>query len=446
MSFEVFAQLNHLALQLSLAWLCIIGATHASTVVLFLRHRRQALAAENRLLSEPLPPDCELPHVLVQIPTFNEGNLVCRIAAAIGELDWPTNRLHVQIIDDSTDGSVVFAEKAIIALRRRNIDATLIHRCNRKGFKAGALAAGLRLSDHEFVAIFDADYLPPRDFLKCCIRPLLADAKLALVQARFDFLNANETFVTRIQQRLLDAHFAIEQATRSWSGQIMPFNGTCGIWRRAAIEDAGGWQGDTLTEDFDLSYRAQLLGWRASFLTSVTVPGELPATLEAWLPQQFRWRKGVAEVARKVLPLVLFSELSFNRKVTSALHLCAGLFGPMVGVCAVTGAVDLMLGLGITYGTTLLLVIFALELMAAQSAILLGQRLVRGANVLTEFVKLQIILCVFGYVHFATWRANFEVWFGFETIFVRTPKGRRQPWQQPLDRSNRAVGWAQLRK
>jgi len=297
-----FAGLDHLALQVCFSWLCLIGAWYSWIGLLSLKHRRAGVAKERELLRQPLPPDSDLPHVLVQIPVFNEDDLVCRIAAAIAEFDWPTDRLHVQILDDSYGGSTSFSTKAVAALSRRNIDATVVRRNNRYGFKAGALAAGLELSDHEFVAVFDADYVPPRDFLKTCIRPLLADSTIAFVQTRPDFLNAKENLITRIQQRLLDAQYAVIQPALSCSGHILPFNGTCGVWRRVAIEEAGGWQGDTLTEDLDLSYRAQLLGWRALSLTTVVVPSELPATLRTWTRQQFRWRKGVAEVARKILP------------------------------------------------------------------------------------------------------------------------------------------------
>jgi len=420
-----FAGYNHLALLMSFGWLCIIGTSYSWILLLFLRHRRAGLAEERRLLGRVLRADSELPHVLIQLPVRNEGELVCRIARAIAELDWPTDRLHVQILDDSDDGSLASSEAAIQVLRQRNLEATVLHRRNRNGFKAGALAAGLELSDHEFVAVFDADYVPPKDFLKSCMRPLLANPTIAFVQARADFLNAKESLVTRIQQRLLDAHYVIEQAARSWSGHIMPFNGTCGVWRRAAIDEAGGWQGDTLAEDLDLSYRAQLLGWRPFFLTTVVVSGELPASLRTWLPQQFRWRKGSAEVARKILPLLVSSHLGFSRKLMSGQHLCGALLGPMAGVILVSGTIDLMFGMGMTFGTELLAVIFALELMAAQSLVLLSQRLVRRANVVTEVMKLQLILCALGYVHFANSRANLEAWLGYETDFVRTPKRRR---------------------
>ena len=425
-----FAGWNHLALQVSFAWLCLIGAWYSWILLLFLKHRRAGLAKEQQQLCRPLPPDSELPDVLVQIPILNEGDLVCRIATAIAEFDWPTDRLHVQILDDSYGGSIGSSTKALATLLRRNIDAAVVRRNHRYGFKAGALAAGLELSDHEFVAVFDADYVPPRDFLKSCIRPLLADLTIAFVQARPDFLNAKENLVTRIQQRLLDAQYAVVQGALSWSGHIVPFNGTCGVWRRVAIDEAGGWQGDTLTEDLDLSYRAQLLGWRCSLLTTVVVPGELPATLHTWTTQQFRWRKGVAEVARKIFPRLVLSHVGFSRKLMSGLHLGGALLGPMAGLILVTGVIDLTRGMGLTFGTELFGIIFALELMAAELVVLLGQHLVRRSNVVIEFLKMQLILCVLGYVHLANWRANLEAWLGYETEFVRTPKGRKKPWMQ----------------
>jgi cellulose synthase/poly-beta-1,6-N-acetylglucosamine synthase-like glycosyltransferase len=433
MTVGMLAELNHWILLASLALHCVLGTSYAWILVQFLSRRRDALAGEARLLLQPLPPDRELPHVLVQIPVFNEGGMVGRIAAAIAQLDWPPDRLHVQILDDSTDGSVAFAEQAVAALRGQRIDAVLLHRRDRAGFKAGALAEGLRLSDHEFVAMFDADYVPPRHFLKSCIRPLLADPSLALAQARCDFLNANENLLTWVQQRILDAHFAIEQAARSWAGQIMPFNGTCGIWRRAAIEEAGGWHGDTLTEDLDLSYRVQLLGWRALILLTVAVPGELPADLRTWMTQQFRWTKGFAEVAWKMLPAVWSSRLSLGQRLISTLHLCAGIFGPLVAVTLVSGAIDLTLGAGLTMATVVLAVIAELEAtICAQAIILLGQRQARRADLMHELVRLPIVVWVFGLVQLANCRANIEAFLGYETVFVRTPKRARvSPAKRP---------------
>jgi cellulose synthase/poly-beta-1,6-N-acetylglucosamine synthase-like glycosyltransferase len=259
---------------LSIGFYCLLGSTFFWTLAQYLRRHRAGLAAEAELLAAPLPPAEALPSVLVQLPTYNEGALISRICAAVAELDWPRDRLKVQILDDSTDGSEVEAERAVAFLRAQGIEAVLPRRTVRQGFKAGALAQGLRLSDEPFVVVFDADYIPPSDFLKSCMRPLIADGRLAFVQARCDFLNGDENALTRAQQRILDAHYAVEQPARSWSGQILPFNGTCGIWRRAAIADAGGWQGDTLAEDMDLSFRVQLKGWRALFPASCRTASE----------------------------------------------------------------------------------------------------------------------------------------------------------------------------
>ncbi|HEX3756600.1 MAG TPA: glycosyltransferase, partial [Rhizomicrobium sp.] len=358
----------------------MLGSSFIWVLVQYLRNRRRGMADEARILSLPLRSD--LPRVLVQLPTFNEGALVCRVAQAVGNLDWPHDCLEVQILDDSTDGGADHSERAAALLAAQGIDVQVLRRSDRHGFKAGALAEGLQRTRAPFVAMLDADYLPRPDFLKNCMRPMLHDAKLGLVQARCDFLNADENLVTRVQQRILDAHFAVEQAARSWSGQIVPFNGTCGIWRRATIDDAGGWQGDTLAEDMDISYRAQLRGWRVLFLTSVTVPGELPDSFWTWRQQQFRWTKGSGEVARKMLASVWRSSLTLNRKLVSTLHLGGGLFGFLIGLAFVSGAIDLAFGAGLTWMTIGLLVILELEVIVTPALWrLVGQRYARGVPI-----------------------------------------------------------------
>ena len=251
------ALLGFLLMQLALAFRV------SQTVLLHLYHRRTGLERERIALTRPLPADDELPAILVQIPTFNEGRLVRRVLDAAVSLDWPRDRLQIQLLDDSTDASAEIARATIAEFRLRGYDVNLIQRTHRAGFKAGALRAGLACSREPFVAVFDADYVPSPNFLRLCLRPLLDDPRLAFVQARCDFLNATENRVTHAQQVILESHFAVEQPTRCWAGQFLPFNGTGGVWRRAAIEAAGGWQADTLTEDLDLSYRAQMRGWRA---------------------------------------------------------------------------------------------------------------------------------------------------------------------------------------
>jgi cellulose synthase/poly-beta-1,6-N-acetylglucosamine synthase-like glycosyltransferase len=314
------------------------------TVVLHLRYRGVGLQRERLALTQPLPAEDELPAVLIQIPTFNEGHLVRRALDAAVSLDWPRERLQIQLLDDSTDASAEIARATVAEFRGRGHDVTLIQRSHRAGFKAGALTAGLACSSQPFVAMFDADYVPAADFLQLCLRPLLADPRLAFVQARCDFLNAEENRVTHAQQVILESHFAVEQPTRCWGGQILPCNGTCGIWRRAAIESAGGWQGDTLTEDLDLSYRAQMKGWRALYLVSVAVPGELPNSLASWGQQQCRWNKGYAETARKLLPSIWGSALPWGRKLDAALQLGGCAFGLLLVATGILCAIDALLG------------------------------------------------------------------------------------------------------
>ncbi len=365
-----------LLLQLALAFRV------SQTVLLHLCYRRRGLERERLALTRPLPAEDELPAVLIQIPTFNEGHLVRRALDAVVSLDWPRNRLQIQLLDDSTDVSAEIARATVAEFRRQGHDVILIQRSHRAGFKAGALTAGLACSGQPFVAVFDADYVPSADFLRLCIRPLLDDPHLAFVQARCDFLNARENRVTHAQQVILDSHFAVEQPTRCWAGQILPFNGTCGIWRRAAIEAAGGWQGDTLTEDLDLSYRAQMRGWRALYLVSVGVPGELPNSLASWGRQQCRWNKGFAETARKLLPSIWRSALPWGRKLDAALHLGGCAFGLLVVATGILCGIDIFLG---TLSYSLVLPLAALGLlqgvMGALAMALLSGNFLQGSEV-----------------------------------------------------------------
>src|SRR6266481_635286 len=274
---------------LSLLILAILSLNLSTIVALHLFHRKRGRAEERTLLESPLPRDDRLPRVLVQLPVFNERHVIDRLIESAAAIDWPRDRLEIQVLDDSTDDTTTMARRHVERLQAQGVRATLVRRADRSGFKAGALRWGLARSDAEFVAIFDSDFVPPRDFLRRCIGPLLADPGLALVQARWEHLNATESLLTRAQALQLDAHFAIEQSARAWSGLDMPFNGTCGLWRRQAIDDAGGWHADTLTEDLDLSYRVHLKGWRTTILLDVGVPGELPDELAAWRAQQHRW-------------------------------------------------------------------------------------------------------------------------------------------------------------
>ncbi|MGH6890393.1 MAG: glycosyltransferase [Rhizomicrobium sp.] len=422
MSLPLFYDSVHILFLCCLAIHCVLAGSVYWVLFEFLRRRPGALAAEARMLAQPLPRD--LPAVLIQLPTYNEGRLIARIAEAVMRLDWPAGRLHVQILDDSSDGSVAESEAAAEALRASGISAEVMTRPHRDGFKAGALAEGLRRSCEPYIAIFDADYVPDSDFLHLCMRPLLEDARLAFVQARCDYLNGGENAITGAQQRVLDAHFAVEQAARSWSGQLLPFNGTCGIWRRAAIEEAGGWQGDTLAEDLDLSYRAQLAGWRAAYLSGVAVRGELPRSLSVWRQQQFRWTKGFAEAARKLLWQVWRSRLRFGQKLGSTFHLGAGLLGPLFALTLVSGAIDLSIGYGPTWPSLLLvgLSLVGGGIIGPAALMLTAQILVRGSRWETELPGLPRILAFQLGNGLANIGGAIDALLGRATVFERTPK------------------------
>ena len=260
------------------------------------------------------------PPVTVQLPLYNEPFVVDRLLDAAAQLDYP-GPFEIQVLDDSTDDTRQRAAARIAHWQDRGVDIRHVTRPDRNGYKAGALAYGLARSKGDFVAVFDADFVPPPDFLRRTVPVLCADDGLGLVQARWSHINGGEALLTRIQSALLDTHFVVEQDVRAGAGLLMNFNGTAGLWRRACIDSAGGWQSDTLTEDLDLSYRAQLGGWRFRFLGDVTVPAEIPATAAAWRQQQFRWTKGAAETARKLLGPVWRSGIRLGAKVQATLHL-----------------------------------------------------------------------------------------------------------------------------
>jgi cellulose synthase/poly-beta-1,6-N-acetylglucosamine synthase-like glycosyltransferase len=223
-------------------------------------------------------------------------------------------------------------------LQGKGFDIVALQRTDRSGFKGGALHEAMQQTPYDYFAIFDVDYTPPADFLRRCMRVFMAEPNTAFVQARFDFLNPHENALTEMQMVTLDAHLGIEQATRYWAGHPLPFNGTCGIWQRAAIEAGGGWKGDTVTEDLDLTYRGWVKGWRAVFLTSVAVPGELPADTKTWLRQQQRWQDGFRHVSMRMFPVILMSRgMSLAAKGAALLHLCMSLNQPVLLVGVVSG-------------------------------------------------------------------------------------------------------------
>ncbi len=283
----------------------------------YLRHQKKEDNAQKFDFSKPN----EIPFVTIQLPVFNELYVMKRLLKNISKLDYPNNKLEIQVLDDSTDESVEITSNLVTEIKVNGIDIKHIRRTNRKGFKAGALKEGLAIAKGDFIAIFDADFLPKKDWLKKTV-PYFKDQKIGVVQTRWGHINKDFSTLTRIQSFMLDAHFTIEQVGRNSKGHFINFNGTAGIWRKKCIYDAGNWEGDTLTEDIDLSYRAQLKNWKFKYLQDVETPAELPVVISAARSQQFRWNKGGAENFKKMLSRIIKNKnISFKTKVHGILHL-----------------------------------------------------------------------------------------------------------------------------
>ncbi|HRI31935.1 MAG TPA: glycosyltransferase family 2 protein, partial [Candidatus Kapabacteria bacterium] len=271
----------------------------------------------------------ELPVVTVQLPMYNEVYVVERLVSAVCDIRYPKDKLEIQVLDDSTDETVEVTRRLVEEYAAQGFDIKHIHRIDRTGYKAGALKHGLAMARGEFVAIFDADFVPKPDFLEMTV-PHFQNDNVGMVQTRWEHLNEDYSFLTRAQALALDGHFVIEQQVRNKAGFFINFNGTAGIWRKKTIEDAGNWHSDTLAEDLDLSYRAQLKGWKFVFLNDVTSPAELPADINALKTQQFRWTKGAVETAKKLLPAVWKSDMPFKVKMECTVHLTSNIVFPFI--------------------------------------------------------------------------------------------------------------------
>jgi len=312
------------SLSLLYIFLFSLGQLHLTRI--YLKTRKQKPESKTQILSV-------FPKVTIQLPIYNEKYVVERLIDSISKLNYPKDKFEIQILDDSTDDTTEILLRKIESLRPLALDIKLLHRENRIGYKAGALDHGLHSATGELIAIFDADFIPSADFLVTTI-PHFAKDNVGVVQTRWGHLNKNYSLLTQLQAFGLDAHFSIEQNGRSAAGSFINFNGTCGVWRKKCIEDAGGWSHDTLTEDLDLSYRAQLRDWKFVYLEEVETPGELPIIMPAIKSQQYRWNKGAAETARKNFGNVLRSDFSAKNKVHAFFHL----FNSSVFVCLLVAA------------------------------------------------------------------------------------------------------------
>ncbi len=365
----------------------------------------------------------ELPRVLVQVPVYNEPLVVERSMAAMGALDWPRDRLTIQLLDDSDDITSDIAAHAIARLRRNGIDAHHVRRSDRGGFKAGALAAGLALDDAPYVAVFDADFVPPPGWLKEAMAAMLANPRAAFVQTRIEWGNGERNWLTRAQRLMQDAHFAVEQDVRARRGVPFQFNGTGGIWRRAAVEEAGGWSHDTLSEDLDLVLRTYLKGWTGVFLMDTHVVGELPQKVEDFSAQQSRWSKGFVQVARKLLGPIWKSAWPAEAKLATTVALAQQLIFPLLVVGVVALAISI-----VGHGRLLGLFQFGLWLwLIGMLVVLFGmtwgayRRLERGGAT-RYLVTAASVPALIVYLAVANAAAIVSAGFGKKTEFNRTPK------------------------
>lgn len=379
------------------------------------------------------PPVDEWPMVTIQLPIYNEMYVVDRLIDAVCALDYPKDRLEIQVLDDSTDETREIAELAVRRQRERGFDIVYLHRTDRTGYKAGALDAGLKVAKGEFIGIFDADFVPGSDFLRRTV-PYFNDPGVAVVQARWGHLNQAYSLLTRVQAIMLDGHFVLEHGGRNRSGCFFNFNGTAGLWRRVAIDDAGGWQHDTLTEDLDLSYRTQLRGWRFLFVPDVVVPAEVPVEMNSFKSQQHRWAKGSIQTCRKVLPYVLMADLPLKVKLEAFFHLTANFnYLLMIALSLLMfPAMVVRYEMGWTEMLLIDIPLFAAATLSVFNFYLISQR-EAYADWKTRARNLPLVMAIGIGLAINNAKAVIEALFGEPGEFTRTPKygieRRQDDWQ-----------------
>src|SRR6184192_3099822 len=386
----------------------------------------------------------ELPRVTVQLPLFNEQFVAERLLNTICELKYPLDKLDIQVLDDSTDETQAVARRLVEHYVDCGFSISYHHRTDRAGYKAGALAEGLKAAKGEFIAIFDADFVPPEDFLLRTIHHF-TDPKVGMVQTRWTHINRNYSFLTEVEAILLDGHFVLEHAGRARSGVFFNFNGTAGVWRRAAVEDAGGWQHDTLTEDTDLSYRAQLKGWKFVYLQDVECPAELPIEMTAFKTQQARWAKGLIQTARKVLPRVLKSDQPFRVKLEAWYHLTANLSYPLMIILSVLllPAMVIRFYQGWFQMLYIDLPLFLASTFSISSFYLVSQRELFPKTWPRALLYLPFLMALGIGLTVTNTRAVLEALIGKQSAFARTPKYRVESKKDKVQATKyrKRLGW-----
>ncbi|MFZ5571717.1 MAG: glycosyltransferase [Thermodesulfobacteriota bacterium] len=417
-----------------------------SSLSLFGLHKMFLLYLFRRHLGEPVvrPKDpAEWPEVVVQLPVYNERYVLHRLVRAVTRLEYPKRKLHIQVLDDSDDATSRLAAKLVAHFRKQGFRFDHVRRPHRNGFKAGALQHGLGISTAGIVAIFDADFLPPPDFLKRTV-PHLLEEGVGMVQTRWGHLNREYSLLTRLQAVLLDGHFVIEHFARHRSGRFFNFNGTAGVWRREAIEEAGGWQHDTLTEDLDLSYRAQLRGWRFVYLPEVVAPAELPAEINAFKNQQHRWAKGSIQTGRKLLPRIWRSALPFPVKLEATVHLTGNLSYLLMAVPSLFLIPVSLLEVEPAVNRPLFLYLVVFFMASFSVCLYYGQaiRMVSG-GLWPQVLLLPAVMALGIGLTVNNGLAVLEALLGWDSPFIRTPKfrieGRRHTWKGKRYRADRRL-------
>src|SRR5688500_5374877 len=374
----------------------------------------------------PVPAGLDtLPVITVQLPIYNEMYVADRLIDSVCELDYPRELLEIQVLDDSTDETRIVAERAVQRHAARGIDISYIHRTDRTGYKAGALEAGMRVAKGEFIAIFDADFTPTADFLRRTV-PFFGDGQIAMVQARWGHINQDYSLLTKMQAILLDAHFVLEHGGRNRAGCFFNFNGTAGIWRRTAITGAGGWQHDTLTEDLDLSYRAQLRGWKFMFLPNLVAPAEVPVEMNSFKSQQHRWAKGSIQTCRKLLPRILRSDMPLSVKTEAFFHLTANFNYLLMCVLSVLMAPSMVIRFNMGWYEMLLIDVplFFAATASVANFYMVCQRELHKADWTTRLKYLPFLMSIGIGLTVNNTRAVLEALFNRESEFARTPKYR----------------------
>jgi cellulose synthase/poly-beta-1,6-N-acetylglucosamine synthase-like glycosyltransferase len=397
----------------------------------------------NNIPGQP-PPVERWPRVTVQLPIYNERYVIERLIEAVARFDYPRELLDIQVLDDSTDETCEVARACVEKHQALGLPIQYLHRSDRTGFKAGALLEGLKVSQAEYVAIFDADFVPSPDFLRRTV-PYFADEKIAMVQTRWTYLNRSYSALTNVESILLDGHFVIEHGARSRNGVFFNFNGTAGIWRRAAIDDAGGWEHDTLTEDTDLSYRAQLRGWRFLYLPDIECASELPVEMNSFKSQQARWAKGLMQTAIKILPRVLRSNEPAGVKAEATFHLTANVSYPLMVLFAALLLPAMIVRFSQGWFQMLLvdLPLFLASSCSISGFYLAAQRALYPRKWYRSILYIPFVMAVGIGLSVRNAKAVLEAIFGIKSEFARTPKysisGQSGTWRKKSYR-NRA-GW-----